>query len=168
MRKALAMRIARFRRLLDTYGSDLSRWPPLLIQPAQRLVSTDPAAARDLEIARHLQVLIAGYMQRDPTGTVEARDAMARRTLAALGGSLPPQQRHWMTAWLPAVLLEFDFAPAWPRMAALAGIAGLGFMVGLSDLNLPEVRGTASSNFGTDSDLSMIVFDQDPLSGLRP
>jgi hypothetical protein len=53
-------------------------------------------------------------------------------------------------------------------MAALAGIAGLGFMVGLSDLNLPGVRGMAASSGGTDSDLSMIVFDQDPLSGLRP
>ena len=51
MRKALAMRIARFRRLLDTYGSDLGRWPPLLVQAAQRLVSTDPAAARELDIA---------------------------------------------------------------------------------------------------------------------
>jgi len=168
MRKALAMRIARFRRLLDTHGPDLSRWPPLLVQPARRLVSIDPAAARELEIARHLDALIVGYMRRVPTGTVAARDAMVRRTLAALSGSLPPQQRHWMTTWLPAVLLEFDFAPAWPRMAALAGIAGLGFMVGLSDLNLPGVRGMVSSSGGTDSDLSMIVFDQDPLSGLRP
>jgi hypothetical protein len=162
------MRISRFRRLLDTYGSDLSRWPPLLLQAAQRLVSTEPAAARELAIARHLDALIVGYMQRGPTGTAQARDAMARRTLAALGGSLPPQRRHWMTGWLPAVLLEFDFAPAWPRMAALAGIAGLGFMVGLSDLNFPGVRGMAASSGGTDSDLSMIVFDQDPLSGLRP
>jgi len=162
------MRIARFRRLLDIHGPDLSRWPPLLVQPARRLVSIDPAAARELEIARHLDALIVGYMQRVPTGTAAARDAMVRRTLGALGGSLPPQRRHWMTAWLPAVLLEFDFAPAWPRMAALAGIAGLGFMVGLSDLNLPGVRGMAASSGGTDSDLSMIVFDQDPLSGLRP
>ena len=162
------MRIARFRRLLDAHGPDLSRWPPLLVQPAQRLLSTDPAAARELEIARHLDALIVDYMRRGPAGTLEARNAMARRTLAALGGSLPPQQRHGLTAWLPAVLLEFDFAPAWPRMVALAGIAGLGFMVGLSDLNLPGGRGLMSSSAGSDSDLSMIVFDQDPLSGLRP
>jgi hypothetical protein len=168
MRKALAMKIARFRRLLDTYGSDLSRWPPLPVQAARRLISSDPVAARELAIARHLDALIGGYMQHEPTGTAQARDVMAQRTLAALGGALPPQQRDWMTGWLPAVLLEFDFAPAWPRMAALAGIAGLGFMVGLSDLNLPGVRGMAASSGGTDSDLSMIVFDQDPLSGLRP
>ena len=162
------MRIARFRRLLDAHGVDLSRWPPLSVQPARRLIATDPAAARELEIARRLDALIVDYMQRGPAGTLEARNAMARRTLAALGGSLPPQQRHWPTAWLPAILLEFDFAPAWPRMVALAGIAGLGFMVGLSDLNLPGARGLVSSSSGTDSDLSMIVFDQDPLSGLRP
>jgi hypothetical protein len=168
MRKALVMRIARFRRLLDAHGPDLSRWPPLSVEPARRLISTDPAAARELDIARRLDALIVDYMRRDPAGTLEARQAMARRTLAVLGGSLPPQRRHWLIAWLPAVLLEFDFAPAWPRMAALAGIAGLGFMVGLSDLNLPGVRGVVSSSGGTDSDLSMIVFDQDPLSGLRP
>jgi hypothetical protein len=162
------MKIARFRRLLDAHGPDLSRWPPLSVQPARQLLSTDPAAAHELEIARHLDALIVDYMRRGPAGTVEARNAMARRTLAALGGSLPPQRRQWLTAWLPAVLLEFDFAPAWPRMAALAGIAGLGFMVGLSDLNLPGGRGLVSSSGGPDSDLSMIVFDQDPLSGLRP
>jgi hypothetical protein len=162
------MRIARFRRLLDAHGADLSRWPPLSVEPARRLIAIDPAAARELEIARRLDALIVDYMQRAPAGTLEARNAMARRTLAALGGSLPPQRRHWLTAWLPGVLLEFDFAPAWPRMVALAGIAGLGFMVGLSDLNLPGARGLVSSNGGTDSDLSMIVFDQDPLSGLRP
>jgi len=162
------MRIARFRRLLDAHGPDLSRWPPLSVQPAERLLSTDPGAAREFEIARHLDALIVDYMRRDPGGTLEARNAMARRTLAALSGSLPPQQRYWLTAWLPAVLLEFDFAPAWPRMAALVGIAGLGFMVGLSDLNLPGGRALVSSSGGTDSDLSMIVFDQDPLPGLRP
>jgi hypothetical protein len=162
------MRIARFRRLLDAHGPDLSRWPSLSVPPARQLLSTDPAAARELEIARHLDALIVDYMRRGPGGTLEARNAMAQRTLAALGGSLPPQRHYWLTAWLPAVLLEFDFAPAWPRMAALAGIAGLGFMVGLSDLNLPGGRGLVSSTSGTDSDLSMIVFDQDPLSGLRP
>jgi hypothetical protein len=162
------MRIARFRRLLDAHGADLSRWPRLSVQPARRLIAADPAAARELEIARRLDALIVDYMQAGPAGTLEVRNAMARRTLAALSGSLPPQQRHWLTAWLPPVLLEFDFAPAWPRMAALAGIAGLGFMVGLSDLNLPGARGLISSSGGTDSDLSMIVFDQDPLSGLRP
>jgi hypothetical protein len=168
MRKALIMRITRFRRLLDTHGPDLSRWPTRLVQPAQRFVSADPAAAHELDMARRLDALIAGYMQRGPAGTIEAREAWARRTLATLGGPLPPQRRHWLTARLPAVLLEFDFAPAWPRMVALAGVAGLGFMVGLTDLNLPGVRGMASASGGTDSDLSMIVFDQDPLSGLRP
>lgn len=162
------MRIAHFRRLLDTHGPDLSRWPVLLIEPARRLISADPAAARELEIARRLDALIVRHMREGDAGGVEAREAVARRMLAAVRGALPRQQRHRLTAWLPSVLLEFDFAPAWPRMVALAGVAGLGFMVGLADLNLPGARGVTSAGGGTESDLSMIVFDQDPLSGLRP
>jgi hypothetical protein len=38
------MRIARFRRLLDAHGADLSRWPPLSVEPARRLIAIDPAA----------------------------------------------------------------------------------------------------------------------------
>lgn len=162
------MRIAHFRRLLDAHGPDLSRWPTLLVEPAHRLVARDPVAARELQVARRLDALIVGYMRHGSAGTDDAHDAMARRTMVALGGSLPPQRRHPLTSWLPVALLAFDFTPAWPRMVALACVAGLGFMVGLTDLNLPGVRGMTSATGGTDSDLSMIVFDQDPLSGLRP
>jgi hypothetical protein len=165
------MRIARFRRLLDIHGPDLARWPAPLVEPARKLVATDPMAKRELMISQRLDALIVNCMERGlagPAATVKRGDSQMQRTLAALRGPLPPQQRRWLTAWIPAVLLEFDFAPAWPRMAALAGVAGLGFMIGLTDLNLTGTRGPASVGSGADSDLSMIVFDQDPLSGLRP
>ena len=57
-----------------------------------------------------------------------ARDAgdatSAARVLAKLGGPLP-RQKH-ATRW-PQILLDWQFAPAWPRMAALACCAGSAF-----------------------------------------
>jgi hypothetical protein len=72
---------------------------------------------------------------------------------------------------LPAALLEFDLAPAWPRFAALLGIAVLGFAVGLSDIGMALTKQSASAIIGTsnssDSDLSLILFEPDPLSAMR-
>jgi len=55
------------------------------------------------------------------------------RVLARLRGPLPRQKQPlWR---LPGVLLNWDFAPAWPRMAALACCAALGFMFGIAGLD---------------------------------
>ena len=88
-------------------------------------------------------------------------DAAAQRLLARLE-TLPPQKRAF--AWWPAALMDWNFAPAWPRLAALAGAAVLGISIGLSnvgtriatDLNLVRVASADDAN----------VFDVD--SGLRP
>jgi hypothetical protein len=90
-------------------------------------------------------------------------DAAARRVLERLQ-SLPPQRRAF--PWWPAALLDFSFAPAWPRLAALAGAAVLGISIGLSnvgtriaaDLNLVRVAAA--------DDASTNAFETD--AGLRP
>ena len=95
--------------------------------------------------------------------TTSPEDLAAKRLLGRLQ-SLPPQKRAF--AWWPAVLMDGSFAPAWPRLAALAAAAVLGISIGLSnfgtriaaDLNL--VR-TASAD-----DASTNAFDSD--AGLRP
>lgn len=89
--------------------------------------------------------------------------AATQRLLARLQ-SLPPQKRalHW---W-PSALMDWNFAPAWPRLAALAGAAVLGISIGLSslgtriaaDLNLVQVAAADDTN----------VFDADSVTGLRP
>jgi hypothetical protein len=57
---------------------------------------------------------------------IPADDAAVQRVLSRLGGPLPRQKQPlWR---LPSVLLNWDFAPAWPRMAALACCAALGFV----------------------------------------
>jgi len=78
------------------------------------------------------------------------------RVLAKLRGPLPPQKR---ATWWPQILLDWQFTPAWPRMAALAGCAALGFVVGSTTINHMASPAT---------DLTMIAFEPEPLTGLRP
>ena len=90
-------------------------------------------------------------------------DLAMKRLLTRLQ-SLPPQKRAFR--WWPAALMDVSFAPAWPRLAALAGAAVLGVSIGLSnvgtriaaDLNLVRVANA--------DDASTNVFDSD--AGLRP
>jgi hypothetical protein len=87
-----------------------------------------------------------------------ARDAEdGARVIARLAGPLPPQRR---ATWWPQLLLDWQFTPAWPRMAALAGCAALGFFVGSATID----RLVAPAN----TDLALIAFEPEPLTGLRP
>ena len=93
----------------------------------------------------------------------ETDDAAVQRVLKRLE-SLPPQKRA--VVWWPSALMDWNFAPAWPRLAALAGAAVLGISIGLSnfgtrvaaDLNLVRVAAADDAN----------VFDADSVTGLRP
>lgn len=91
--------------------------------------------------------------------------AAAQRVLARLE-PLPPQKRAF--AWWPAALMDWNFAPAWPRVAALACAAVLGISIGLSNVgtriaaDLDLVRVASADDAGTN------VFDVDSVTGLRP
>ena len=62
-----------------------------------------------------------------------AADAAVERVLARLEARC---RGNRLSFWrLPAVLLDWQFAPAWPRMAALAGCAVLGFAIGIAGLD---------------------------------
>ena len=93
-----------------------------------------------------------------------APEPVPERVLALLE-SLPPQKRAF--AWWPAALTDWDFAPAWPRVAALAGAAVLGISIGLSNIgtriatDLDLVRVASAEDAGN-------VFDVDSVTGLRP
>ena len=109
---------------------------------------------RELEAALH-RVMTAG----------DAQDAAAQRIVTRLE-SLPPQKRAF--AWWPSALMNWDFAPAWPRVAALAGAAVLGISIGLSNIgtriaaDLDLVRVASADEAGAN------VFDVDSVTGLRP
>ena len=61
-----------------------------------------------------------------------------------------------------------ELAPAWPRVAALAGVAVLGFTVGLFGFDVRTISGTAVALSNPDADLSVVAFESDPLTGVRP
>ena len=90
-------------------------------------------------------------------------DLAARRLLGRLQ-SLPPQKRAF--AWWPAALMDVNFAPAWPRLAALAGAAVLGISIGLSSLGTRIATDLDIVRVAAADDASTNAFDSD--AGLRP
>jgi hypothetical protein len=86
-----------------------------------------------------------------------------KRVLARLQ-SLPPQKRAF--AWWPAALMDVSFAPAWPRLAALAGAAVLGISIGLSNVGTRIATDLEIVRVASADDVSANAFDSD--AGLRP
>jgi hypothetical protein len=89
--------------------------------------------------------------------------AAANRVLNRLAGPLPRQKRAWWR--LPAVLLDFEFAPAWPRVAVLATCAALGFAIGLIGLDQQVDTADAALSFASRTDFAGVVFDDTTLGG---
>src|SRR5262249_45832862 len=144
------------------HGADAARWPQPERDAAERLLASDAAAAAALEEARALDALIArdAAAQEDATGVL--------RALAAR--PLPSQRRRFLWRRWPSELLTLEFAPAWPRVAALAGVAALGFAIGLTDLG-PITATTNSEDLTSivaDNDIGAVVFAPDPLPEARP
>jgi hypothetical protein len=87
----------------------------------------------------------------------------ATRILARLNGPLPRQKQPFWR--VPAALLDWQFAPAWPRLAALAGCALIGFSIGIAGVDRtfaqPETQ-IASRDIGT------MVFGPELFAGTRP
>jgi hypothetical protein len=92
-------------------------------------------------------------------------DEAAERIAAKLTSApLPAQKRAF--AWWPAALMDWNFAPAWPRVAALAGAAALGISIGLSGLGTRIAADLDLVRVAAADDLPTNVFDLD--AGLRP
>ena len=165
------MPLARFVELLDAHGADPARWPDRSREPAQRLLAAS-ADARALQAsAAKLDALIARECERTSLHPGDPSDEAMLRVLARLEAPLPLQRRGLLPRLLPTALLEFDLAPAWPRFAALAGIMVLGFALGLSDAGMALTKKSASTIVGasarSDADLSLVLFEPDPLSAIR-
>jgi hypothetical protein len=112
---------------------------------------------------RASQFLDAALKRTTQAGPVD--QGSVDRVLWRLDGPLPGQKASLWS--LPAVLLDWQFAPSWPRVAALAACAVLGFYVGIVGLDrrLDQLDGRlALANSG---DLSN-VFEPESLTGARP
>ena len=94
---------------------------------------------------------------------------MTRRWSACLSAS-PVRcrgRRCRCGAW-PAVLLDWQFAPAWPRIAALACCAALGFVIGIAGVDRHFDGGGSPFAVASRADLGSIVFEPEALTGARP
>ena len=114
---------------------------------------------------KQLQDFLEAALKRH-TQAPPADDAAVERVLKRLSGPLPRQK---MPLWrLPGVLLDWQFAPAWPRMAALACCAALGFVIGISGLDRHIDPTDAAFTVASRADIGSIVFEPEPLTGARP
>ena len=100
------------------------------------------------------------------TEASQADEAAVERVLKRLSGPLP-RQKISLWRW-PSVLLDWQFAPAWPRVAALACCAALGFVIGLAGLDRHFDVANASFAVANRADLGSIVFEPEALTGARP
>src|SRR5262245_42722954 len=110
--------------------------------------------------------ILVEHLQADATD-----EKSAARVLAALAAKpLPEQPRSWLRHW-PSALLNADFAPAWPRLAALASIALVGCTVGFFGPGTGTFQRTGlviALVQNSDPGVSGLVFEPEPLTGARP
>ena len=66
------------------------------------------------------------------------------------------------------VLLDWQFAPAWPRVAALACCAALGFVIGIAGVDRRFDGGGSPVTIASNTDIGSIVFEPEALTGARP
>lgn len=91
-------------------------------------------------------------------------DTAVERVMARLAGPLPRQK---LPFWrLPAVLLDWQFAPAWPRLAVLGACAALGFFIGIAGIDR-TVDGLNLTNAAQGADFGALVFEPESLTGAQ-
>src|ERR1700730_6691601 len=115
---------------------------------------------------KNIDQLIVRRLKAD--GNADERSAA--RVISALAAKPLPRQRHsWFRNW-PSALLNNDFAPAWPRLAALACVALLGCTIGFF---WPSTRALQRTGWivaiaQNSDDVSGFAFEPEPLTGAKP
>jgi len=100
------------------------------------------------------------HMQEPVANTASVARVLARLTL------LPRQkQRAWR---LPGILLDWQFAPAWPRVAALVGCALIGFVIGITDLDRRIEDPNGSFAVASQIDVESVVLEPESPVGAWP
>ncbi|HXX09742.1 MAG TPA: hypothetical protein VEJ43_16935 [Pseudolabrys sp.] len=109
--------------------------------------------------------LLASALKRDRQAS-QADELAVERVLKRLSGPLPRQKQPlWR---LPGVLLDWQFAPAWPRMAALACCLAVGFAIGLTGVDRSFEGPGGAPAFVGGGGIGSITFEPDAFTGGRP
>lgn len=111
---------------------------------------------------RELDAALRRVMTIPQDDNVPAQRIVRRLVSAAL----PPQKRT--VFWWPSALTDRTFAPAWPRVAALACAAVLGISVGLSSFGMRVAANLDLVRVASADDAASNVFDVDLGVGIRP
>jgi len=123
------MNTDQFQDLLDRHGADIVRWPPEQRAQAKELIADSAEARAILKQAQQLDDAVGRLFAKQG-----ADDASVMRMVARLNARPLPRQK--VSLWrLPALLLDFEIAPLWPRVVALGACALIGFFVGLSAID---------------------------------
>jgi anti-sigma-K factor RskA len=153
------MNIEVLQTFLDRHGADAARWPAHERAAVERLIASDAEARELFEEARRLDAALTRHGKAVQPDT----DALARLS-ARLAGPLPRQKKPFWR--LPVVLLDWQFAPAWPRMAALACCAIIGFTVGMTGIDR-QFDGQSVTAANGDPSTAMF-FEPEPFTEVRP
>lgn len=94
-------------------------------------------------------------------------DESVARVSARLSGPLPRQKGRLFGGW-QGIVLDWQFAPAWPRMAALAACAVFGLIIGFSGIDSGFGRFDSPFASASAADFTNSVFESEPIFGGRP
>jgi hypothetical protein len=111
-----------------------------------------------------LDTILTETLRRD-AATPRENETAAARVLARLS-SLPRQQAIFWR-W-PGILLDWQFAPAWPRMAALASCAVLGFAIGIAGFDRRPDQSASPYSFVSGADFGAIAMGTGRANGDEP
>ena len=92
-------------------------------------------------------------------------DAAVARVLARLAGPLPRQKRPFWR--LPTVLLDWQFAPAWPRSPRSASAPRSASSSALPASTAP-IGGFTLSNSTTGAGFGAVLFEPEAVTGAQP
>ena len=131
-------------------GQDI--WSELIMNNRGFRGILDANGTLDAALTRHMQepVVDAGAVAR----------VLARLT------PLPRQRQPFWR--LPGIFLDWQFAPAWPRIAALAGCAIIGFVIGIADPDRSIGNSNAQFAVASRTDVESVVFDPESPAGVWP
>ncbi|MFH1556587.1 MAG: hypothetical protein ABII76_17310 [Pseudomonadota bacterium] len=151
-----------FEHLLVAHGADVSLWPEPARRRARGLMARDPSLAHLLTTHAALDARFARALSGGPVAQNLAAGRRVAARLAAL--PLPKQDARAPVRWLPSWLLALDLRPAWPSIAALAGMAALGFLAGLNVVDPGPLDAAMGDGARPQviADLSTIVFEPGP------